>query len=137
MLAPRVSPRGRQRQSTSGPEATGGPQRVKRLLVGLLRPDRFLGCLRLTWVNGPSGAVIDDPEGRVVSMVELNVADSIVQVIGAVINHGKLSHLRPSLTWRDCRPRRTGVLSGSGHCSRGGLSDIGNQALGGELTWPS
>jgi len=40
-------------------------------------------------------------------MIELNVADSIVQAIRAVIKHGKLGHLGPSLTWRDCRPRRT------------------------------
>jgi RNA polymerase sigma factor (sigma-70 family) len=73
-----------------------GRQRVMRLLVGLLRRARFLGAsLRLAWVNGQPGAVIYDAGGRVVSVVELDVADGVVQAIHAVVNPDKLGHIGP------------------------------------------
>jgi len=74
----------------------GGRQRVMRLLVGLLRRARVLGVsLRLAWVNSQPGAVLYDAEGRVVSVVELDVADGVVQTIRAVVNPDKLGHLGP------------------------------------------
>ena len=74
----------------------GGRQRVMRLLVGLLRRARILGVsLRLAWVNSQPGAVLYDAEGRVVSVVELDVADGVVQTIRAVVNPDKLGHLGP------------------------------------------
>jgi RNA polymerase sigma-70 factor (ECF subfamily) len=73
-----------------------GRQRVTRLLVGLLRRGRLLaGSLRLAWVNGQPGAVLYDAEGRVVSVVELDVADGVVQAIRAVVNPDKLRHIGP------------------------------------------
>jgi RNA polymerase sigma factor (sigma-70 family) len=73
-----------------------GRQRVMRLLVNLLRRGRILGAsLRLAWVNGQPGAVMYDAEGRVVSVVELDVADGVVQSIHAVVNPDKLGHLGP------------------------------------------
>jgi RNA polymerase sigma-70 factor (ECF subfamily) len=67
-----------------------------RLLVGLLRRARILGVsLRLAWVNSQPGAVLYDAEGRVVSVVELDVADGVVQTIRAVVNPDKLGHLGP------------------------------------------
>src|SRR6266516_2266575 len=51
-----------------------GRERVMRLLVVGLRRARALGAsLHLAWVNGQPGAVIYDAEGRVVSVVELDV----------------------------------------------------------------
>ena len=74
----------------------GGRQRVMRLLVGLLRRARILGVsLRLAWVNSQPGAVLYDAEGRVVSVVELDVSDGVVQTIRAVVNPDKLGHLGP------------------------------------------
>jgi len=74
----------------------GGRQRVTRLLVGILRRGRLLGTsLRLAWVNGQPGAVVYDAEGRVVTVVELDVADGLVQAIRAVVNPDKLGHLGP------------------------------------------
>jgi RNA polymerase sigma-70 factor (ECF subfamily) len=74
----------------------GGRQRVMRLLVGLLRRTRILGVsLRLAWVNSQPGAVLYDAEGRVVSVVQLDVADGVVQTIRAVVNPDKLGHLGP------------------------------------------
>jgi RNA polymerase sigma factor (sigma-70 family) len=73
-----------------------GRLRVTRLLVGLLRRGRLLaGSIRLAWVNGQPGAVMYDAEGLVVSVVELDVADGVVQAIRAVVNPDKLGHIGP------------------------------------------
>jgi RNA polymerase sigma-70 factor (TIGR02957 family) len=73
-----------------------GRQRVMRLLVGALRRVRTLGAsLRLAWVNGQPGAVMYDAEGRVVGVVELDVADGVVQAIRSVANPDKLGHIGP------------------------------------------
>jgi RNA polymerase sigma-70 factor (TIGR02957 family) len=73
-----------------------GRQRVMRLLVGGLRRGRALGAsLRLAWVNGQPGAVFSDAAGRVVGVVELDVAAGVVQAIRSVVNPDKLGHLGP------------------------------------------
>jgi RNA polymerase sigma-70 factor (TIGR02957 family) len=73
-----------------------GRQRVMRLLVVGLRRGRTLGAsLRLAWVNGQPGAVMYDAEGRVVGVVELDIADGVVQAIRTVVNPDKLGHLGP------------------------------------------
>jgi RNA polymerase sigma-70 factor (ECF subfamily) len=73
-----------------------GRLRVTRMLLGVFRRGRFLGgSLRLAWVNGQPGAVLYDAEGRVVSVLELDVADGVVQAIHAVVNPDKLGHLGP------------------------------------------
>ncbi len=73
-----------------------GRQRVMRLLVVGLRWGRTLGpSLRLAWVNGQPGAVMYDTEGRVVGVVELDVADGVVQAIRSVVNPDKLGHIGP------------------------------------------
>jgi RNA polymerase sigma factor (sigma-70 family) len=69
---------------------------VTRLLVSLLRRARTLGAsLRLAWVNGQPGAVLYDSGGRVVSVIELDIADGVVQAIHSVVNPDKLGHLGP------------------------------------------
>jgi RNA polymerase sigma-70 factor (ECF subfamily) len=66
------------------------------MLVSLLRRAGNLGAsLRLAWVNGQPGAVLYDAEGRVVSVVELDVADGVVQAMHSVVNPDKLGHLGP------------------------------------------
>ena len=73
-----------------------GRQRVGRLLVvGLRRSRTFGASLRLAWVNGQPGAVMYDAAGRVVGVVELDVADGVVQTIRAVVNPDKLRHIGP------------------------------------------
>jgi hypothetical protein len=97
MLAPDVVLRGDgggKAQAIGKPVA--GRQRVMRLLVVGLRRGRTLGAsLRLAWVNGQPGAVMYDAEGRVVGVVELDVADGVVQAIRSVVNPDKLGHLGP------------------------------------------
>jgi len=73
-----------------------GRQRVAQLLVGVLRRGQTLGfSLRLAWVNGRPGAVKYDADGRVVSVVELDLADGEVQAIRSVNNPDKLGHVGP------------------------------------------
>jgi RNA polymerase sigma-70 factor (ECF subfamily) len=76
--------------------AQAGRQRVMRLFVVALRHGRTLGAsLRLAWVNGQPGAVMYDREGRVVGVIELDVADGVVQTIRCVVNPDKLGHIGP------------------------------------------
>jgi RNA polymerase sigma-70 factor (ECF subfamily) len=78
-----------------------GRQRVMRLFVGGLRWGGTLGAsLRLAWVNGQPGAVMYDADGRVVGVVELDVADGVVQAIRSVVNPDKLGHIGPVSEWR-------------------------------------
>jgi hypothetical protein len=73
-----------------------GRQRVMRLLVVGLRWGGTLGAsLGLDCLNGQPGAVMYDAEGRVVGVVELDVADGVVQAIRSVVNPDKLGHIGP------------------------------------------
>src|SRR6516162_1238727 len=73
-----------------------GRQPAARLLVGLFRRVRAIGAsIQLAWVNGQPGAVMYDAEGRVLSVLELEVADGVVQAIRGVVNPDKLGHLGP------------------------------------------
>jgi RNA polymerase sigma-70 factor (TIGR02957 family) len=73
-----------------------GRLRVMRLVVGLFRRGRTFGAsLRLAWVNGQPGAVFYDAAGRVASVLELDLADGMVQAIRAVVNPDKLGHVGP------------------------------------------
>jgi RNA polymerase sigma factor (sigma-70 family) len=73
-----------------------GRQRVMRLLTGLFRRGATIGVgLRLAWVNGQPGAVLYDAEGRVLSVVGLDIADGTIQAIHSVVNPNKLGHLGP------------------------------------------
>lgn len=73
-----------------------GREPVTRMLKGLFRRGRLIGAyLRLAWVNGQPGAVFHDAEGRVISVVELDIAEGKVQAIHGVVNPDKLAHLGP------------------------------------------
>ncbi len=73
-----------------------GRERVQRFLDGLFRRGKFLNAsLRLAWVNGQPGAVAYDAGGRVISVLELDIADGLVQAVRSVVNPDKLAHLGP------------------------------------------
>jgi RNA polymerase sigma-70 factor (ECF subfamily) len=97
MLAPDVvvhGDGGGKAQAVGKPLA--GRQRVMRLLAGLFRRGRDLGAyLRLAWVNGQPGAVLYDAEGRVIGVMELDIAGGMVQTIRGVVNPDKLGHIGP------------------------------------------
>ena len=46
-------------------------------------------------VNGQPGALVLDPEGRLVNVLALDIADGQVQAIRSIVNPDKLRHLGP------------------------------------------
>jgi RNA polymerase sigma-70 factor (ECF subfamily) len=46
-------------------------------------------------VNGQPGGLALDPDGRVISVFTLDIADGTVQAIRSVVNPDKLVHLGP------------------------------------------
>ena len=56
---------------------------------------RFGITSRREEVNGQPGALFFDPEGRLVSVMVLDVADGQVQAVSAIVNPDKLRHLGP------------------------------------------
>jgi RNA polymerase sigma-70 factor (ECF subfamily) len=50
---------------------------------------------RAAVVNGQPGAIAYDPDGRIVSVLEIDVGDGVITAIHAVINPDKLGHLGP------------------------------------------
>jgi RNA polymerase sigma-70 factor (ECF subfamily) len=97
MLAPDVvfhGDGGGKAQAIGKPLAGGLP--VARLLNGIFRRGLALrASYRLAWVNGEPGAVTYDPQGRVVNVFALEIADGIVQRVRSVVNPDKLGHLGP------------------------------------------
>jgi RNA polymerase sigma-70 factor (TIGR02957 family) len=96
-------------------ESLHGPERVARFLVGLFRRAQKEGAYGVpALVNGQPGTVMYDREGRVASVVSLDIADGLVQAVRSVINPDKLQHLgpvsdlylrpKPDLPWRSWPP---------------------------------
>jgi hypothetical protein len=57
---------------------------------------RFGGvAVRRVEVNGQPGAMLLDPEGRLVGVMALDVAEGQVQAVSSVVNPDKLRHLGP------------------------------------------
>jgi RNA polymerase sigma-70 factor (ECF subfamily) len=74
--------------------------RVARFLVGLGRLARQAGLtLRPAEVNGQPGAMAFDPEGRLLNVVSLDIADGLVQTVHSIVNPDKLRHLGPLSDW--------------------------------------
>ncbi|MFE4312201.1 RNA polymerase sigma factor SigJ [Streptomyces sp. NPDC056891] len=72
------------------------PRRVGQLLVGGIRRVLTLGAtLRPAWINGRPGAVTYDAEGRVASVIELDITDGVIRALRSVSNPDKLGHLGP------------------------------------------
>ena len=96
-----------------------GRQRVMRLLVGLRRRGRTLGAShRLAWVNGQPGAVMYDTEGRVVGVVELDVAEAWSRRSALWSIPTSLVISDRCLMWRDCRIRRNQIRRVTGRSRR-------------------
>ena len=84
-----------------------GRDNVVRLLLGLGKHARQLGVtVRRTHVNGQPGALFLDPAGRVLYLMELDIADGVVQTVHAIIAPGKLRHLGPLGDIRSLRKQK-------------------------------
>jgi RNA polymerase sigma-70 factor (ECF subfamily) len=73
-----------------------GRDRVLRLLLGMGGHADQLGvAMRRVEVNGQPGAMFLDPEGRLMWVMTVDVADGVVQTVRSIINPAKLRHLGP------------------------------------------
>jgi RNA polymerase sigma-70 factor (ECF subfamily) len=96
MLAPDVVLHGDGGGKAQVVGSLAGRQRVTRLLVSLFRRGRAVGATTgRAGCTAHPGAVLYDAEDRVVSVIELGVADGVVQAIRAVVNPDKLGHVGP------------------------------------------
>jgi RNA polymerase sigma-70 factor (TIGR02957 family) len=76
--------------------ALHGRARVARTLIAWLRTTARFG---VTWrreeVNGQPGALFLDREGRLISVISLDVAEGQIQGVSGIVNPDKLRHLGP------------------------------------------
>ena len=77
--------------------AIHGRARVARTLMAWLRAGTRIGgfTLRREEVNGQPGALIVDLEGRLISVMILDVAEGQIQAVSSIVNPDKLRHLGP------------------------------------------
>jgi RNA polymerase sigma-70 factor (TIGR02957 family) len=77
--------------------ALHGRARVARTLLAWRRAAvRFGGAsLRPVNVNGQPGAMVFDPEGKLLNVMSLDIADGQIQAVRSVVNPDKLRHLGP------------------------------------------
>ncbi len=81
-------------KSPSWPRPIVGRDRVSRLFAGVGRHFADMGAtVQLHEVNGQPGAVMLDPEQRIINVFSLDIADGVVQTIRSVINPDRLRHL--------------------------------------------
>ena len=82
--------------SPSWPRPIVGRDHVSRLLVGIANQMRQVGILiEPAEFNGQAGARLLAPDGRLISVFVLDIADGQVQTVRSVINPDKLRHLGP------------------------------------------
>jgi RNA polymerase sigma-70 factor, ECF subfamily len=91
-------------------EPVHGASRASRMLVGWFRQAAEFGVrFRPAEVNGQPGAVLRTPDGRVVGVLALDIADGTVQSVRSIINPDKLGHLGAVVDVREAlRERRRG-----------------------------
>jgi RNA polymerase sigma-70 factor, ECF subfamily len=81
------------------PALTGpvhGAERVARLLLGLARRGRAVGVgYAPAEINGHPGLLTLDPDGRLLGVLALDIADGRVQTVRSIVNPDKLRHLGP------------------------------------------
>jgi RNA polymerase sigma-70 factor (ECF subfamily) len=90
--------------------ALHGRARVARALVtGMRAVTTRLGGFtsRREELNGQSGALFFDREGRLISVVILDVADGQIQTVSSIVNPDKLRHLGPVADLRALLRERT------------------------------
>ncbi|HYK30207.1 MAG TPA: RNA polymerase sigma-70 factor [Streptosporangiaceae bacterium] len=80
----------------SWPRPIIGRDKVTRLLISLGEQiSRLGGSLNPVEVNGQPGALVQAPDGSLVNVFSLDIADGQIQMIRSVINRDKLRHLGP------------------------------------------
>jgi RNA polymerase sigma-70 factor (TIGR02957 family) len=73
-----------------------GRERAARVLLGLAGLGRRVGARpELVTVNGQPGARFLTPDGRLINVVALDIADARVHTVRSIVNPDKLRHLGP------------------------------------------
>ena len=73
-----------------------GAVQVARFLLGLTRRGAAAGIrVRPVEVNGHPGLLAIDPDGRLLGVLALDIADGRVQTVRSIVNPDKLRHLGP------------------------------------------
>ena len=73
-----------------------GAERIARLLVGLARRGRAVGMgASPAEINGHPGLLTLGPDGRLLGVLALDIADGRVQTVRSIVNPDKLHHLGP------------------------------------------
>lgn len=77
--------------------ALHGRGRVARTLLAWGRQGaRIAGAtLRQAEVNGQPGALVLDPEGRLIGVMAIDINDGQIRAIVSIVNPDKLTHLGP------------------------------------------
>jgi RNA polymerase sigma-70 factor (ECF subfamily) len=89
-----------------------GRDNVSRLLAGLGGQLRDVqATMRLVQVNGQPGALVIAPDGTLISVFTLDIAEGQVQRVRSVINRDKLRHLGPLADIPRLREQYSDVLS--------------------------
>jgi RNA polymerase sigma-70 factor (TIGR02957 family) len=80
-----------------------GRSRVARTLLAWARASaRFGGVtVRRVDVNGQPGAMVLDPEDRLINVMALDIADGQIQAVNSLVNPDKLGHLGPLADMRE------------------------------------
>jgi RNA polymerase sigma-70 factor (ECF subfamily) len=86
-----------------------GREHVARLLAVLGNQLRHLaGSIRLTEVNGQPGALALAPDGTLIAVLSIDIADGQIQAVRSVISRPKLRHLGPLADLGSLQQRRSG-----------------------------
>ncbi|HET6877770.1 MAG TPA: RNA polymerase sigma-70 factor [Jatrophihabitans sp.] len=92
----------------SWPNAIVGRDKIARLLAGMARDMRALGVtVRRTHVNGQPGATLHGPDGGLINVMVLDIAEGVVHTVRSVINPEKLGHLGPLADREELLARRS------------------------------
>jgi RNA polymerase sigma-70 factor, ECF subfamily len=87
-----------------------GREHVGRLLAALGNQVRHVhGSIRQAEVNGQPGALALAPDGSLISVLTIDIADGQVQTVRSVISRAKLRHLGPLADLGSLRPRQGGT----------------------------
>jgi RNA polymerase sigma-70 factor (ECF subfamily) len=88
-------------------EPLHGRDRVAAFVLALFERSHRLGVtVEPVVVNGGPGLVTYDPQGRILSVLSLEVHDGLVQTVRGIINPEKLEHLGPVSALARVPPRR-------------------------------
>jgi RNA polymerase sigma-70 factor (ECF subfamily) len=86
-----------------------GRDHVATLMAALGNQLRHVhGSLQLAEINGQPGALVLDPDGRLIAVISIDILDGQVQTVRSVISRPKLQHLGPLANLAELQQQRRG-----------------------------